>query len=77
MPEGQIKWYVRYNTQLAQLLTEEGTPISDSSVHNWIYGKKPCPMRVVRAIARVLDLSEQEKMDLAYAFSYLQDVKAA
>ena len=77
MPEGQIKWYVRYNTQLAQLLTEEGTPISDSSVPNWIYGKKPCPMRVVCAIARVLNLSEQEKMDLAYAFSYLQDVKAA
>jgi hypothetical protein len=58
---------------LCELIRGSGEQLSDTSMSNWIYGKHACPSRIVRAIADVLHLNEEEMTRLAFAYTYDQD----
>jgi hypothetical protein len=66
-------WGMDQIKDLCELIRESGEQLSDASMRNWIYGKHTCPSRIVRAIADVLQLNEEEMTRLAHAYTYGQD----
>lgn len=63
-------------TKLAAAMTqdeEDGFKITRQVVSNYITGKRKVPASFVVRLAEVLNLSEDEKAELAWAFAYGQE----
>ncbi len=63
-------------TKLATAMTqdeEDGFKITRQVISNYITGKRKVPAAFVVRLAEVLDLSHDEKMELAWAFAYGQE----
>jgi hypothetical protein len=67
---------IKHLTVLSAHMREEGCRASSSSLSNWFLGKNSPPSRVPAAIGRALELDEEERITLAMAYTYGQDIPA-
>ena len=67
---------IRRLTELSALMERHGYKASASSFSNWCLGKHSPSPRIPQAVAEVLALGEEERIRLAMAYTYGQDVPA-
>ena len=59
---------------LARAIDENtSTTVSHHAVRNYLFGRTAVPGSFVRTVSEALDLSEEEKQELAYAAIYAQE----
>lgn len=64
---------IRSLSELAALLSANGYPVGNSQrISHWLRGVHAADKEFPAAFARVLELSDEEKMRLAMAFTYGQ-----
>jgi hypothetical protein len=50
----------------------EGVSVSRQQMMNYVYGDSEAPVEFVRHVAAALDLTEDEKKEIAYSWAYEQ-----
>ncbi len=53
-------------------MQREGNSVSRQQMMNYVYGDSEAPREFVRHVAAALDLTEDEKKEIAYSWAYEQ-----
>jgi hypothetical protein len=63
---------IYYWKGLHRAMQREGDSVSRQQMMNYVYGDSEAPGEFVRSVAAALDLTEDEKKEIAYSWAYEQ-----